>query len=143
MDLKKCPKCKEVKQLSEFSAPDKWNGSVVGRCKACLRAYHNAWYAKNKPRRKAQRDSPEAPRRPKKAPTLKGVAGEQRKEMLTAQANLCAICFRDMWQPHLDHDHKTGRLRRFLCGPCNTGIGLLQDDVDVLKRAVTYLDYFS
>lgn len=40
---------------------------------------------------------------------------------------------------HVDHDHRTGRFRGWLCGDCNTSIGKLGDDVLGLSRALMYL----
>lgn len=39
----------------------------------------------------------------------------------------------------MDHDHKTGKVRGLLCTPCNTGIGMLQDDPEIVKKALDYL----
>ena len=39
----------------------------------------------------------------------------------------------------IDHCHKTGRFRGWLCSACNGGIGLLGDDLAGLLRAVEYL----
>lgn len=38
-----------------------------------------------------------------------------------------------------DHDHKTGKLRGILCNACNGALGYLNDDIDVLKKAIQYL----
>jgi len=40
---------------------------------------------------------------------------------------------------HLDHDHRTGKFRGWLCGKCNTGIGSLGDDISGIQRAASYL----
>ena len=39
-----------------------------------------------------------------------------------------------------DHCHKTGKFRGWLCSNCNRGIGLLKDDVELLKKAVKYIE---
>lgn len=39
----------------------------------------------------------------------------------------------------VDHCHKTGRIRGLLCHNCNRALGLLQDDVGVLRKAIGYL----
>lgn len=53
----------------------------------------------------------------------------------------CQICGRPPGERRLciDHCHESGRFRGFLCGPCNTGIGQLQDSPDLLRAAITYL----
>jgi len=40
----------------------------------------------------------------------------------------------------LDHDHKTGEFRGWLCHACNLGIGMLGDDIDGIKAALVYLE---
>lgn len=39
----------------------------------------------------------------------------------------------------LDHDHKDGHIRGWICDSCNTGIGRFKDDVELLQEAITYL----
>lgn len=39
----------------------------------------------------------------------------------------------------LDHCHDTGIFRGWLCGPCNTSIGVLGDSLSGLARAAAYL----
>lgn len=40
----------------------------------------------------------------------------------------------------LDHDHNTGAIRGWICDSCNTGIGRFKDDIDLLKKAISYLE---
>ena len=40
---------------------------------------------------------------------------------------------------NLDHNHKTGTFRGWLCSRCNSGLGWLGDSVSTLKRGVKYL----
>ena len=42
------------------------------------------------------------------------------------------ICF--------DHDHKTGKFRGWLCVGCNTFLGRIDDNKEVLKKLISYLD---
>jgi hypothetical protein len=39
----------------------------------------------------------------------------------------------------LDHNHKTGKVRGWICDSCNTGIGRFKDDIELLKRAMKFL----
>lgn len=39
----------------------------------------------------------------------------------------------------VDHCHKSGKVRGLLCSKCNKGIGLLNDDITLLKEAIKYL----
>ena len=40
---------------------------------------------------------------------------------------------------HIDHDHKTDSLRGTLCGKCNRGIGMFDDNADIIQKALDYL----
>jgi hypothetical protein len=72
-----------------------------------------------------------------------GITVEQWKLMFESQGFACAICrtttnsSNQKWST--DHCHTTGKVRGILCQPCNTGIGLLKDNVDVLQQAIEYL----
>ena len=41
---------------------------------------------------------------------------------------------------HLDHCHKTGKIRAFLCSNCNRGIGCFHDDISKMKQAILYIE---
>lgn len=43
-------------------------------------------------------------------------------------------------QLHVDHDHKTGKVRGRLCGRHNQGLGLFQDNPRLLRKAALYLE---
>lgn len=49
----------------------------------------------------------------------------------------CDICGKP--GQHVDHCHMTEVVRGFLCAGCNQGVGLMQDDPDLLIRAAEYL----
>jgi hypothetical protein len=62
-----------------------------------------------------------------------------RHERLNLQFDRCPIC----WKPdpeHVDHDHKTGKVRGILCFNCNGGLGQFRDDPAALRRAAEYLE---
>lgn len=52
----------------------------------------------------------------------------------------CDFCGRDLLEyKALDHCHTTGHYRGTLCRECNTGLGKLGDDLDlILKRLLKY-----
>ena len=67
-------------------------------------------------------------------------------EILVNQNYLCAICDKkaetpeDIQKMHVDHCHKTDKIRGILCNKCNRGIGYLQDDPILTNRATEYLN---
>jgi hypothetical protein len=40
----------------------------------------------------------------------------------------------------VDHDHKTGKVRKLLCHNCNRALGLLQDNPELLRKAASYVE---
>lgn len=72
-----------------------------------------------------------------------GISSEQRNEMIKVQDNKCAICGRPPTQGrklHVDHDHKTNKIRKLLCFSCNAIIGLAKEDTDILYAVIKYLN---
>lgn len=74
-----------------------------------------------------------------------GINKENIQQLLKKQQNCCAICLqkfdrnRKSLNYHIDHNHRTGKVRGLLCQNCNTGLGLLQDDTKILAKALQYL----
>jgi len=69
---------------------------------------------------------------------------EDWNKMYNNQNGCCAICeiHQDKLNKNLavDHDHKTGKVRGLLCQTCNTAIGLLKDNIEILNKAIKYLN---
>lgn len=40
----------------------------------------------------------------------------------------------------LEHDHRSGKVRGWMCDSCNTGIGRFKDDVKLLERAIEFVE---
>lgn len=40
---------------------------------------------------------------------------------------------------YIDHCHTNGHVRGLLCQKCNSALGLLQDDINILTNAINYL----
>jgi len=70
-----------------------------------------------------------------------GVTDEQYQAKLEAQKGLCAICYNTCSkQLAADHNHTTGLFRGLLCNRCNRALGYFQDDPNLLKNAVRYME---
>ncbi len=65
---------------------------------------------------------------------------EEYKRLLERSGGKCEICGKPFTKtPHVDHCHESKRVRGLLCGRCNTGLGQLQHNSEVLKNAIRYL----
>jgi len=73
-----------------------------------------------------------------------GWTPEEYEQARIEQNDLCAICgFPSDSSLHADHNHKTGKKRKLLCGLCNSGIGFLRENVDILNSAIEYLKEYD
>ena len=93
----------------------------------------NDWYTKNKLRV-----------RENKFKRVYGLTNEDYDKMLQEQNFCCKICGiknSETKQGYLvvDHCHKSGKVRSLLCNGCNTGLGLLKENPEVLEKAAQYL----
>jgi len=56
------------------------------------------------------------------------------------QKGSCKICnSKTEGNLYVDHNHNTGVIRGLLCHKCNVGLGLFNDDTDVMLKAIAYL----
>ena len=127
-----CYTCKVEKKHSEFHA-NKNNPHGIGySCKECARKKNKTYYDPVRMRSQALK-------------RLYGITLDDYDRMLKIQNNRCAICngTETIKQNHnnlsVDHCHATGKVRGLLCSSCNSGIGRLKDDVELLEKAIAYL----
>lgn len=72
---------------------------------------------------------------------LYGLSADTYEKILENQQGCCAICLLKMTKtPHVDHCHKSKKVRGLLCFNCNRAIGHMQDDPAIAKRAASYLE---
>jgi len=126
-----CPCCDKTKPLSEFGK-DQQNLTEIRRyCKDCESEKSKTQYTKHLRRVKSTR--------------LKyrfGISMDDYDKMLTEQNSVCKICKRTPTPGNLlsvDHNHATEHIRGLLCQNCNAGLGMFQDDPEILERAIRYL----
>lgn len=70
-----------------------------------------------------------------------GITVVEYNALFEFQNGLCAICGSDNEGKSfcVDHDHESGKIRGLLCKKCNSGIGFLKDDMNIIKKALFYL----
>lgn len=78
-----------------------------------------------------------------------GISLATYRRMLEEQDNACAICkcksdaTGKNARLHIDHDHKTGKVRGLLCYRCNIAMGFLDDNPDRIYKILDYLGKHS
>jgi hypothetical protein len=126
VDHKWCPECNLVKPLTDFPTNKRARSGYMTYCKAC----HNKIVRANKEKNGGARNYHLRRRY--------GITAEHFDAMFAEQGGLCAIC-REAPAQHVDHDHKTNRVRGLLCFNCNGALGQFRDREDLMLRAVLYL----
>jgi hypothetical protein len=69
-----------------------------------------------------------------------GISDSDLSRLLTGTP--CELCAKADAK-HVDHCHKTGAVRGFLCGPCNMSLGSFNDCPTRLRAAADYIDRTS
>lgn len=72
-----------------------------------------------------------------------GLSDGEYDRLYAQQGGVCAICRRAKGIARrlaVDHNHRTGRVRGLLCGPCNKFVGYLRDDPEAWRRGAEYLE---
>lgn len=75
-----------------------------------------------------------------------GITLEDYNNLLSKQKLKCAICGKNVLSNskkflkfNIDHDHNTGKIRGLLCTNCNRALGFFKDDIELLDKAIQYL----
>lgn len=153
---KTCSKCREPQPVEQFSKNSKTEDGLHYWCKPCFKEYNAArarkrakeWAAANPERARARSakwraDNRDQVRAYMRARNIRQQYGIEIEEYEAIVAQPCGICGTTERQRVLDHDHDTGALRRALCPTCNSGIGMLNDDLALLRAAVAYLEEYE
>ena len=77
-----------------------------------------------------------------------GFSVDEYTALLAKQMGVCAICSKAETSRNaqgkvrplsVDHDHITRRVRGLLCNRCNRFLGMIEDDITILRQTIHYL----
>jgi hypothetical protein len=126
---RKCKKCGNIKFVGEFyirKCKDNKHNRFNSPCKKCSDINRVEGYMKSYLMKRSY-----------------GILPHQFESMMKNQDYKCAICgiHKDNYKKEfaIDHCHNTNKIRGLLCTNCNTGIGMLQDNIEILNSAIKYL----
>ena len=134
--MKTCTKCGKTKEYSCFNKGNGYKDGYITHCKDC----------RNKRRQERGRtDTCPIKAREYRIRKMYGVEPEHYKLMHDRVGGKCELC--GIEEKHaakgrlcIDHNHQTGEVRGLLCSNCNAGLGGLGDNIERLKKAITYLE---
>ncbi len=153
-----CYGCNTLKPIKEFGKDKHQKDGYTFRCKVCRNKYSYKWNndnpekvkeanLKNREKRKQFYSSEEGKKSSRKSWLKKtyNISLEEYELKLQQQNSCCAICnepdSKDRWKClAVDHDHKTGVIRDLLCYKCNAGLGLFNDNKELLIKTIKYLE---
>ena len=125
METKICTKCQQDKPLDAYGPRRKGLNTY---CRPCRAEYNKEHRKKNPGVEKYARIK-----------YLYNLSKEEYEQMWELQGKVCAICKETPSQPHVDHDHLTGKVRKILCANYNRMLGQAKDNINVLEKAIDYL----
>ena len=125
-----CPSCGNTDITNFYTDPKGRRTNAY--CKDCHKENcKTRWHSKSPIEKQSSRVS-----------ALYGITPDEYKLMHEKQGGKCAICNevpKTKRLLHVDHCHKTKKVRGLLCSGCNTGIGNLKESVQSLENAIKYL----
>jgi len=149
--MKECSVCKNKKNFDQFFfIRYNKNGSSLYRAK-CNDCYNEHYKEKHRSKNELERKKVYQERKSKTTFISRkndrlmrrfGISLNDFEIMIKNQNNSCYICqkkFTSQRNANVDHDHKTSKVRKLLCTPCNTTLGLLKENSDVFKSCIEYL----
>ena len=155
---KKCSRCLQIMPVKNFGKNKSTSSGLQSNCLECQRAAVRAYQTRQRERDLAgwrrrladtaarwRKNNQERYREVIAQRNLKcrakkyGLTTKKLAELTNAAAGKCQICGVVAKRLNIDHSHETGEVRGLLCSRCNCGIGLLDDNPDILRRAIQYL----
>ena len=138
--VRECKKCGIKKEIDNFGVY-----KIAGRkefthrrtCKQCRRTWEANRYALDPNLRITKNKTAKIYHLSKY-----NLSQEQYDNLTNKQKGLCLICNIKPLKGilHIDHCHKTGKVRGLLCGTCNRGIGMFKENKKLLIKAIEYLE---
>ena len=161
--MKICSCCKELKESNCFYKQNSAEDGLDPRCIPCSKKSKKETYKKTKEKAQLRTDrwknsNKQNVSKHNKRYDIKKRFGLTLEEydlislrFWTEQNGCCAICgfeatsygkatAKDKNTLHLDHCHKTGKIRGLLCMKCNSALGYFGDSSDTLYKAYIYLN---
>lgn len=133
--MKQCCTCKGTLPIDDFHNDRTKKDGKCAQCKNCKNKYRKIWNQNNPEKRKMHRKIHKKLRKYK-------LKRKDYNKMVEYQGGKCVICEKTCTKNpvlSIDHDHKTGKVRGLLCNACNSGIAFFKDDINLIERAIHYL----
>lgn len=148
MKTKVCTKCKREKNKNEFSIDNSQSSGLRPECRKCVANYYEINKVRIRKVNKLWRDKNKKGRRIKDLKNKYNITLEDYNNLFTKENGRCHICnlsesrkgtHGKIKRLSVDHCHKTGKVRGLLCQRCNSVLGYIEDNKNLLKQMIKYL----
>lgn len=153
--MKQCSYCFKYKPESEFTYSKQSKDKLYSHCKVCCAEKMKDYREKNKERiRYKKKDAHIRDKESNCKVIIKKLNSsrqkavdrnhksckESKQELIKRFSKYCNSCGKFIGASiHLDHCHKTGKFRGFICQNCNLIIGYAQENIQNLLYVIEYL----
>ena len=140
-EKKLCYRCKKYYPITEFHFSKSYKDGHNVICKSCKKKENAERYASNKQYWINRADKYYFSGLLRKL----SISANEYMRMMVAQNYRCALCGKQLKlrgkDTHVDHDHKTNRVRGILCFSCNGKIGAIEnlEKENLLTKAIGYV----
>ncbi len=138
---KSCTKCGELKPETEFQRKTSNSDGLRTMCRECSNKSHREYTREYK--KKNPDTIPKVMRKLHLKKTY-GITIEEWDDMFESQKGRCAICGKHQSEFEnalcVDHNHKTGKVRTLLCVGCNYFVGRIENNVELVKQIIEYVE---
>jgi len=118
--MKTCSRCGQTKELDGFSKRSNRPSGVQSKCKDCEREVRRQYYKTHEYARRRF-----------------NLTEDQYNDLMKNEN--CQICDVELTKKCIDHCHSTNKIRGVLCNNCNTALGLVGDNTQILQSMIEYL----
>lgn len=155
--MKICTKCNKEKEHDEFGKDNTTKDKLTRQCKECRKLSFKKWYIQNPDKvkdiiektKEYRNNYYRNPSNKERYNLMRierdyNINSETYLKLKKEQNNKCAICGLEEQSARcnnlaVDHCHITNKVRGLLCNKCNRAIGLINDDISILEKAIIYL----
>lgn len=138
---KRCSKCDEILDLSNFRKMPKIKCGYRSSCKKCDNKQRRLYLSK------MTNDERRNKRKKEAIKNSHGIDIQEYNNMQIKQNNKCLICGKEeSMKLHsnikflcVNHCHDSGKIRGLLCNSCNVGLGCFKDNIELIEKALDYL----
>ena len=139
--------CRGKNGPHEYEPKDSANKQGCPTCafecrKGYLKNWHQSDSAKTSKKKYNSRPENKSKRANEHLLEKYGITLEQKRQMIDNQCGKCFLCphtFKNVSDAHVDHNHKTGKVRKLLCGACNKALGYIKENFDTAINLAKYI----